>query len=140
MKTIQFETVLSHASYFEADNLQYIKLKEDAELTLPNLILNNEQSFEALGERRTRIIYDVRNILFNHISREVLHYIGDNPYKRLVAAEVFLISGLGQKLLANFYMKTLKPNHSSQILTTLEEALQWHEVKDQGYYLKKFND
>jgi hypothetical protein len=99
--------------------LLFVKIKEDADLTVSNIILNNEQSFAVPGEKVTKAVFDVRHLQFTHISKEVLNYVADSPFGKYQESEAFIISGLGQKLMANFYLKVVKPKVNSKFLQLL---------------------
>jgi len=137
---LQFETVLSTSFFFEKENLLFIKIKENLELTVPNVILNNEQIYKVLGEKVTKVLFDIRHLQFTHIPRDVLNYIADSPYGKYQESEAFVISGLGQKLLANFYLKVIKPKVKSKFFTNFQSALQWLEVENTNYINEVFDD
>jgi len=127
---LQFETVLSSSFYFEEENLLFVKMKENPDLTVKNLVLSNEQTFAVLGETVYQAIYDVRHLQFTHIPREVLNYVADSPYGKYQYSEAFIISGLGQKLIANFYLKVVEPKVRSKMFTSFGSALDWLEIEN----------
>ena len=45
-----------------------------------------------------------------------------NPYAK---AEAYVISSLNQKILANFYLKMIKPNRPTKFFSDVEEAKKW---------------
>lgn len=135
---LEFETVLTHSYYYATENLLYVKLKGDEEITLEKIVLHNEQSLFTLGEISTKTIYDVRNIEFSHIPREVLKYVSDSPHGKYQSEEAFILSGLGQKILANFYLKVMKPKVKTKMFVTLKDALNWLEIKNQKPFLPRF--
>ncbi len=137
---LKFETVLSTSFYFKKDNLLFVKIKEDPDLTIQNTIINNEQTHATLGEIICKVILDVRHLQFTHIPREVLNYVADSPYGKYQLAEAILISGLGQKLIANFYLKVIKPKVNSKIFTSLLSALEWHDIENKNYYISMFKE
>ena len=137
---LQFETVLSTSYYFEKENLLFVKIKKDHEINIPNLILNNEQTYKYLGEKIYKAVFDVRHLQFTHISKEALNYIADSPYGKYQSAEAFIISGLGQKLIANFYLKVTKPKVKSKFFTNFETALEWIETEKSEKIINLFNE
>ena len=126
---LHFKTVISDSYYFDENNLLVVKVNTDPELTLSNLDLNNQQTKEKLGEKVYKAIFDIRQLQFTHISPEVLNYVADSPYGKYQSFEAFIIKGMGQKLLANFYMKVTKPKVNSRFFTNLDEAFEWLEIK-----------
>lgn len=137
--TVSFETILTHAWYFENANLLYVRFKANTDVSLENVILSNEQTLEALGEKSTKTIYDVRNLEFSHIPREVLNYIADSPHGKYQQSEAFIISGLGQKLMANFYLKVMAPKVPTRMFNTFQSSLEWLEIQNKAAFLKKLN-
>lgn len=135
---LEFETILTHSYYYEDENLLYVKLKAESEITLEKIVLNNEQTLLILGEKSTKTIYDVRAIEFSHIPREVLSYVADSPHGKYQSSEAFILSGLGQKILANFYLKVLKPKVKTRMFTSLTQALDWHGIKNKELFIPRF--
>lgn len=132
---LKFETILTDSFYFKEENLLYVRIKKDCDITLQNVILNNEQTLEVLGEVCTKTIYDVQHLQFSHIPKEVLSYVADSPHGKYQQSEAFLINGLGQKLIANFYLKVMSPKVPTKIFNTLNGSLEWLEVNKKNKFL-----
>jgi hypothetical protein len=133
---IKFDTVLTWSYYCEEENLLLVKLKDGPEMNLENVILNNEQTYKVMGDKVTKVIYDVRHLEFTHIPKEVLKYIADSPHSKFQESEAFILTGLGQKLIANFYLAVMKPKTKTKMFTGLDPALEWQEIKNK----EKFRD
>lgn len=129
---LKFETVLAESVYYEEENLLFIKLKSDPEPTIDLIRRNFEQTHSHLGERVVKVIMDSRPLEFAHIPKEVLEYMGNSPYNKYQQSAAIVISGIGQKLIANFYLKVVKPAVSTKMFNSIEAAMEWQGVKNRN--------
>lgn len=128
IKMVNFETALSFSTYYVESNLLYIKLKTETEPTIESVQLNFQQTYEQLGEKQVKVLLDARALEFLNLPKDVLEYMGDNEYNKYQLATALLINGLAQKLLANFYLKIIKPKVKTKMFNHAEESLMWLEI------------
>lgn len=110
-----------------SENTVEIKIHEDVELNLENVKQTFEQIRTYNNAKKIKIILDLRTIQFSHIPSEVMEFMADSEYNDCQIAIAFIIEGLGQKLLANFYLKVVKPVVQSKVFTNYNEAYKWIE-------------
>lgn len=122
---LQFETVLANSVFFEEENLLFVKLKPEPVLTVDLVRTSFEQTYSHLGDRAVKVIMDSRPLEFAHIPKEVLEYMGNSPYNKYQQSSAIIISGIGQKLIANFYLKVVKPAVLTKTFNTMDGALEW---------------
>jgi hypothetical protein len=125
---LKFETEISQATYYERENLLYVVMKDITEITVEKVIRHNEQTQAAMGERLHKVLHDIRSLQFTHVSREVLSYIADSPQGKYEEFEAYIVNGLGQRILGNFYLKVMKPKTPTKFFSDVEAALGWLEV------------
>jgi hypothetical protein len=126
----RFETTLSHSFYDEEENLLFIKLKTQPEPTLELARTNFEQTHYYLGQKVVKVITDLRCLEFAYIPREVMDYMANSPYNQYQESVALIISGLGQKLIGNFYLSVVKPKVKTRIFNSPEGALEWQKISD----------
>lgn len=129
---MQFETVLANSVYYEEENLLFVTLKADPEPTIDLVRQSFEQTYSHLGERAVKVIMDSRPLEFAHIPKEVLEYMGNSPYNKYQQSSAIIISGIGQKLIANFYLKVVKPAVRTKTFNSFDAALEWQGVKNRN--------
>ncbi|MCE3227845.1 MAG: hypothetical protein K0S32_2396 [Bacteroidetes bacterium] len=137
---LKFDTVLSRSFYCEDENLMVVRLKDDNEMNLENVVLNNEQTYRIMGDKVVKVIYDVRQLEFSHIPKEVLKYMADSPHSKYQESEAFILAGLGQKIIANFYLAVMKPKTKTKMFTNFDQALEWHQVKNKIPFQKLYSE
>lgn len=67
------------------------------------------------------------------VSRESRELVASKDFKRLTIAEAFVISSLGHKIIANFYMQINKPHIQTKIFNDRDKALIWLKQRMEEY-------
>lgn len=131
---LKFETVLANSVYYEDENLLFITMKSEPEPTIEFVKKNFEQTYAVLGEKVVRVVMDSRPLEFTHIPKEVLDYVGNSPYNKYQHSSAIVISGIGQKMIANFYLKVVKPAVPTKMFNSIEAALEWQGVQNKKLF------
>lgn len=129
---LKFETVLVTAEYYEEENILFMRMKSDIDLTIELARKSFEQTHAVIGERDVKVILDSRPIEFTHIPKEVMEYMGNSPYNKYQQSAAIVINSLGQKLISNFYITVIKPVVRTKVFNSLEAALEWQGVKNKN--------
>lgn len=79
----------------------------------------------ALCEKHVAILLDTRNTFLTHYPEEVLRYVSANENSHKEIAFAILISGLGYRLLAKFYLQMFRPKTPTRIFSSEKEATGW---------------
>lgn len=58
-------------------------------------------------------------------SRETREFIASKKFAGITIAKALLISGLGQRIIGNFYMQINKPYIRTKLFTEREKAIAW---------------
>jgi len=74
------------------------------------------------GERKLVLIISCN---LTNVSKEAREYMATPESTQFSIAEAFVIRSLGQKILANFYMKVNKPTVLTKIFTSEASAERW---------------
>lgn len=123
-----FESEIASSYFLEGENLLFIRLKNLNEFSIDRVLKNYEITNQKLGDRSVHVLIDSREIDFLNVPKEVLHYMGNNPYTQFQLSNAILINGLGQRILANFYLKVVKPQVKTRVFNDRSLALQWLNV------------
>jgi len=126
----KFETALSHCSYYKAESLLYLKLKTEPDPTLELIKLNFEQIHQVLGTTPVKAILDMREVDFMDIPKDVMEYMGNNPYNDYQLSNAILIQNLAHKILTNFYLKVVKPKIPTKTFNNASLAMEWLNIKN----------
>ncbi|MBL7933081.1 MAG: STAS/SEC14 domain-containing protein [Bacteroidia bacterium] len=128
--------------------LKPIKLsKGHASLIEPGLVCNHieegivievedvkafKQANETLAEGKPyAVLVEVEELVA--VSRESRELTASKDFKRYTIAEAFVISSLGHKIIADFYMQVNKPHILTKIFNDREKALKWLKQCMQDY-------
>lgn len=75
------------------------------------------------GETELGVVHSAGSL--TTIEPEVRDYLaGNSRYSRKIA-EAFVVKNLGQRILANFYLRISRPACPTEVFTTEEEAVKW---------------
>ena len=67
------------------------------------------------------------------VSKESRELVASRDFKRFTIAEAFVISSLGHKIIANFYMQVNKPHILTKIFSDRDKAVIWLKQRMQDY-------
>ncbi len=112
----KFSFIKHSTQYYEID------IFTNSEFGFAELRLLIEAQKEMGSEKLPVLIicgeYTTSDINFlKHLSKN-----GNDPYS---TADAFVIHSVAQKLIANFYVKMIKPERPTKFFTSKEEALRW---------------
>lgn len=82
-------------------------------------------SNEELKGKRVAVMLDATQTPLISYPESVLKYAADNEYSRNEAAYAILIDGVGQKMMAGFYLSLNKPKTRTRVFTDRTEAISW---------------
>lgn len=121
--TLSNSASFTNFSFIKHPNQFYeIEVFSNSEFGFTELRLLIEAQKEMGGERLPVLVlcgeYATSDISFlRHLSKN-----GNDPYS---SADAFVIHSTAQRLMANFYIKMIRPERPTKFFTTKEEALNW---------------
>ena len=110
---------------FDGQHTLEIIMCENVELTIFNVKNLFEEIRILTDSKKIKTLLDLRGLQFSYIPNEVMEYMAKNAFNKYQEAIAILIKGLGQKLIGNFYIKTLKPEVQTKVFTCNTEAQKW---------------
>jgi hypothetical protein len=75
------------------------------------------------GETELGVVHSAGSL--TTIEPEVREYLASNSRYAHKIAEAFVVKNLGQRILANFYLRISRPSCPTEVFTTEEEAVKW---------------
>ena len=118
-QTVEFDVFsVSHRT----DELYVIEIKAEKEFTIANMV-ELFAGLKKLGGKRLPVLVLCKDLATTNT--EMMNYLAQedsNPYS---LADAFVLSSLNQKLMANFYMKIIRPKRPTRFFTKEEEAVKW---------------
>jgi hypothetical protein len=118
-------TYLTHFYYYEALETIVSIAKVNVEITKETVERNYSSVNEFVGAKPVKVLMDIRALGYHHIPKEAMRVVANNSFTHLQIKTAIIISGLGQKILANFYLTVMKPKSPTKIFTNEEEAIEW---------------
>ena len=91
-----------------------------------NLEMAKQITFEVarfFGETELGVVHAAGSL--TTIEPEVREYLASNSRYAHKVAEAFVVKNLGQRILANFYLRISRPGCPTEVFTTEEEAIKW---------------
>lgn len=88
---------------------------------------------ETLYEPEEEMVVFARSEGMFNVSKEAMKLLSNHPTPNNdVISTVLIVENLGLRLVANFYVNTVKPSYPIKIVRTFEKAVQWssHMLKD----------
>jgi len=92
-----------------------IEVEDFQELKIKNL--------EIMGKRSYTVLVAAEGL--TSFTREAREYVASKEYVGITIAKALLISGLGQRIIGNFYMKVNKPNIKTRLFSDRDKAIAW---------------
>ena len=115
-ETHKFKVSISDTNYY------YVEIKDDVEFEIEDLKQLVEYEKELSGKTLPILVVCSPSATTNN---ELISYISKNANNPYCKAEAFVISSLGQKILANVYTKFNKPERPLKFFNQKEDALNW---------------
>jgi hypothetical protein len=108
--------LIKHETLYEID------VFANSEFGIPELRQLIEVQKEMGGDRLPVLVlcgeYTTSDVSFlKHLSKN-----GNDPYS---SADAFVIQSIAQKLVANFYVKMVRPERPTKFFTSSDEAMKW---------------
>lgn len=100
-----------------------IEVDDIIELRKENLKLMNSRPYTVLVTAEE----------LTSFSRETREYIASKKFAGLTIAKALLISGLGQRIIGNFYMQVNRPFIKTRLFTEKDKALAWLRLQYQEF-------
>jgi hypothetical protein len=114
---------LGEAEVFIYDNgILLVRTKKYEQITLDTVKRGN-RFVASVGGGRYYNIYQFE--AFSDVSPEVRVYGASSQENKHTVADAIVISGVSQKILANFYIKFNKPVSKTKIFNSLDKAVDW---------------
>ncbi len=131
-------TYLTHFYYHEDIKTITSVAKSNVEVTKETVEANYRKVAELVEGKSVKVLMDIRALGFHHIPKEAMKVVANNPFSDLQIKTAVIINGLGQKLLANFYLNVMQPKSLTKIFTNEEDAIKWLELNVSFYELTHF--
>ena len=117
--------------YFKKEKLFYYVIKPNTEVGLLDIKEVFNVTKELAGNESVFSITDIRNLGFEHLSKEVTEYTAKNPFIKQQLKNAIIIEGIGQKIFGNFYLNVLKPDRQTKIFNNYSAALKWLGIESE---------
>ena len=117
--------------YFKKEKLFYYVIKPNTEVGLLDIKEVFNVTKELAGNESVFSITDIRNLGFEHLSKEVTEYTAKNPFIKQQLKNAIIIEGIGQKIFGNFYLNFLKPDRQTKIFNNYSAALMWLGIESE---------
>lgn len=107
-ENIEVEFILEHSHIIKrSDGIVEIRCEDDFTYELSH-ILENHDCLKKLAITEKNLVLNFAGH-YTSVSNEARNYVALGGHKHFIAAEAFLIHGLPQRILANFFLSFNKP-------------------------------
>jgi hypothetical protein len=120
-----FELTFPLATITLDGSIVIIKMNAGHKITLEAVKEMYQRSNEELKGKRVAVMLDARSTPLISYPESVLKYAADNEHSHKEAAYAILIDGVGQKMMAGFYLSLNKPKTPTRVFTDYAEAMAW---------------
>jgi hypothetical protein len=114
------------------NNIFHVIVKEGEKVTME--MVNEGYAFlENYGSGRFYNIYEFKS--FADVDPDVREWSSSEIDVKYTVVDAIVINSIGQKILADFYLKINKPKQPTKIFTSIDKAIEWVNFKielDQG--------
>jgi hypothetical protein len=114
------------------NNIFHVIVKEGEKVTME--MVNEGYAFlENYGSGRFYNIYEFKS--FADVDPDVREWSSSEIDIKYTVVDAIVINSIGQKILADFYLKINKPKQPTKIFTSIDKAIEWVNLKielDQG--------
>jgi ADP-dependent phosphofructokinase/glucokinase len=139
MTPVFLDTNVTRLYYFPDFKYLHLELKNNVEYSLQTV----EEDFKTINDlkkdEKIYVLIDMTNISFDHIPKEVMKYLADSPYSIYQIKLALVATGLGQKIIGNFYLNVFKPETNTKIFNSIKDAFKWFDLPDQELKLKQID-
>lgn len=130
MEYVFFETVLAKLMYFPTQQLLHIALKGNAEYSLQNVEDTFLKIHDIKKDNQIYVVIDLSKISFEHIPKETLKYLANNPYVKYQLKLAVIVKNLAHKIFGSSYLKIFEPKTETRVFKTLPDAIAWFAFSD----------
>lgn len=114
---------MSHSEVFlRGDGIVQLNTK-DMNYSVQHIKEINKAQGKVAGDKKRPLL--VITAPYGNLDSEAREYMASLESTKYSTAEAFVISSLGQKILANFYLKVNKPNVPTRIFNDIKQAEEW---------------
>ena len=114
------------------NNIFHVIVKEGEKVTME--MVNEGYAFlENYGSGRFYNIYEFKS--FADVDPDVREWSSSEIDVKYTVVDAIVINSIGQKILADFYLKINRPKQPTKIFTSIDRAIEWVNFKielDQG--------
>ena len=114
------------------NNIFHVIVKEGEKVTME--MVNEGYAFlENYGSGRFYNIYEFKS--FADVDPDVREWSSSEIDVKYTVVDAIVINSIGQKILADFYLKINRPKQPTKIFTSIDKAIEWVNFKielDQG--------
>lgn len=106
-----------------SDEIYVVEVKAGKEFTIANMVELLAGLKKLGGGKRLPVLVLCKELATTNA--EMMNYLAQedsNPYS---LADAFVLSSFNQKLMANFYMKIIRPKRPTKFFTSEAEAVEW---------------
>lgn len=121
-ENIEIEIILEHSHILKrSDGIVEIRCADDFTYELSH-ILENHDCIKKFAITEKVLVLNFAGH-YTSVSNEARNYVARGEHKSFIAAEAFLIHGLPQRLLANFFISINKPVVSAAFFNYKDKSL-----------------
>lgn len=120
-----FELKFQLATISLSGDIVTIKMNAGEKITLDAVKLMYQQANDELKGKRVAVLLDARSTPLINYPESVLKYAAENEHSHKEAGYAILIDGVGQKMMAGFYLSLNKPKTPTRVFTDFHEAMAW---------------
>lgn len=132
MNCIHLNTRVTRLFYFPELKYLHLILKKNVVYSLENVEADFETIHELKKEEQLFVLIDMSEASFEHIPKEVMHYMANSSYRKYQKKIALITPGLGTKLFGNFYINVFKPEKSTRVFNNLSDVFKWFGFKNEN--------
>lgn len=125
MKYVHLKTRLTDLFYFPEIKYLHLFLLPDVEYCLENIESDFRLIHELKKDEEIFILIDMAGASFEHIPKEVLHFMANSPYRKYQKQIAIITDALGTKIIGNFYLSYFKPQANTRLFKHMKDAIEW---------------
>lgn len=107
------------------NNIFHVIVKEGERVTM-EMVENGYKFLEQSPPGKYYNIYEFKS--FADVDPEVREWSSNSTESKYSVSDAIVINNIGQKILADFYLKFNKPKQPTKIFTSVAKAIEWIEI------------
>lgn len=124
-----FELKFPLATISLSGSIVTITMNAGIKITLEDVKKMYQLANDELNGKRVAVLLDARRTPLISYPESVFKYAADNEHSHKEAAYAILIDGVGQKMMAGFYLSLNQPKTPTRVFTDYNEAFSWLNEK-----------